>query len=75
MYKVLKDDGLAFFIIGDSAPYGVHILTDNLIGELAVELGFSSFILTPLRVRGTKWTTLKNRHNRRLRESLLIIRK
>jgi DNA modification methylase len=75
MYRVLKYDSLAFLILGDSAPYGVHILTDNLLGEMAVELGFSSFTLKPLRIRGTKWVTLKHRHKRILRESLLILRR
>lgn len=75
IHEVLKKNGLAFFVIGDSAPYGIHILTDNLLGEMAVNLGFSSFTLEPLRIRGTKWTTLKHRHNLKLRESLLIIRK
>lgn len=75
MYRVLKKNSLAFLIIGDSAPYGVHIFTDNLLGEMAVELGFSSFTLKPLRVRGVKWVTLKHRHNRKLRESLLILRR
>jgi len=75
MYRVLKKDGLAFLIIGDSAPYGVHILTDNLLGEMAVESGFSSFTLKPLRVRGTKWVNLKYRHKRKLRESFLVLRR
>lgn len=75
MYRILKKNALAFIVIGDSAPYGVHILTDNLLGEMAVEFGFSSFTLKPLRVRGTKWITLKHRHKRKLRESLLILRR
>jgi len=75
MYRVLKKNSIAFLIIGDSAPYGIHILTDNLLGEMAVELGFSSFTLKPLRIRGEKWATLKHRHNIKLRESILILRR
>lgn len=75
MNRVMKNNTLAFIIIGDSAPYGVHIPTDTLLGEMAIELGFSSYTLKPLRIRGTKWKTLKFRHNKQLRESLLILRK
>lgn len=75
MHRVQKNNTLAFIVIGDSAPYGVHIPTDTLLGEMAVELGFSSYTLKPLRVRGVKWKTLKYRHNKKLRESLLILRK
>ena len=73
IYRVMKEDALAFIVIGDSAPYGIHIPTDTLLGEMAVELGFSSYTLKPMRNRGIKWKTLKYRHNKELRESLLIL--
>jgi len=75
MKRILKNNGLAFIVIGDSAPCGVHIPTDTLLGEMAIELGFSSYTLKPLRIRGTKWASLRYRHNRELRESLLILRR
>lgn len=75
MRRILKKDALAFIVIGDSAPFGVHVPTDTLLGEMALETGFSSYTLEPLRVRGIKWVTLKYRHKRELRESLLILRR
>jgi len=75
MYRVLKKGSLCFIIIGDSAPYGVHIPSDTILGEMGVEMGFSSYTLQPLRERGIKWKTLTYRHNKRLRESLLILRR
>lgn len=75
MYRVSTSDSLAFIVIGDSAPFGIHVPTDTLIGEMSIELGFSSYTLQPLRERGTKWKSLKYRHNRKLRESLVILRK
>lgn len=75
IFRVMKKNALAFIIIGDSAPYGVHVPTDSLLGEIALELGFSCYTLYPLRIRGVKWKTLKYRHNKKLRESLLILRK
>jgi len=75
MSRILKKDALAFIVIGDSAPFGVHVPTDTLLGEMALESGFSSYTLKPLRIRGIKWVTLKYRHKRNLRESLLILRR
>ena len=73
--RVLKEQSLCFMVVGDSAPYGVHVLTDSILGEMALEMGFSSFTLSPLRKRGLKWRTLRYRHKRSLRESLLILRR
>ncbi|MBW2003420.1 MAG: hypothetical protein JRI72_02240 [Deltaproteobacteria bacterium] len=73
VYRVLKKQGLAFIVIGDSAPYGVYIPTDKYLGELAEEIGFSKYRFMELRPRGQKWVSLKNRHNLRLRESLLVL--
>jgi DNA modification methylase len=75
MYRVLKKNSLACIVIGDSAPYGIYVPTDTLLGDMALGIGFSSFTKKPLRIRGTKWTTLRYRHNLKLRESLLILRK
>lgn len=75
MYRVLKDGALAFIVVGDSAPYGIHVPTDTLLGEIALKTGFLSYTLKPLRARGTKWKSLQFRHSLELRESLLILRK
>ena len=71
--RLMGKDALSFFVLGDSAPYGVHVPTDNILGEMSLEMGFSDFTLSPLRKRGLKWTTLTYRHKVILRESLLII--
>ena len=75
MYRVLKKGALCFIIIGDSAPYGVYVPSDTILGQMGIEMGFSSYTLQPLRERGIKWKTLTYRHNKRLRESLLILRR
>ncbi len=75
IHRVLKEKGLAFVVIGDSAPYGVYIPTDSFLGDLAIESGFLKYTLETLRNRGTKWLDLKHRHKLRLRESLLILEK
>ena len=75
MYRVLKKGALCFIVIGDSAPYGIYVPSDTILGQMGIEMGFSSYTLQPLRERGIKWKTLTYRHNRRLRESLLILRR
>ncbi|MCA9497508.1 MAG: methyltransferase, partial [Nanoarchaeota archaeon] len=75
MKRVMKKNSLAFIIVGDSAPFGIHVPTDIYLGEISLELGFSSYTIQPIRERGTKWTSLKYRHNRKLREVILILRK
>lgn len=75
MHRVLKDNSLCFIIIGDSAPYGVYVPTDEILGKLAVEIGFSKYSLETLRTRGRKWLNLTYRHKVTLRESLLVLRK
>ncbi len=75
MYRITRINSLNFMIVGDSAPFGVHVPTDIFLGEIGKEIGFSSYEIIPLRERGTKWTTLKNRHNLKLRECILILKK
>lgn len=48
------------FVIGDSAPYGVHVPVDEWLGELAVSAGFTSFSFTKTRDRNTKWKNRKH---------------
>ncbi|MEW9150203.1 hypothetical protein AB2762_06875 [Acinetobacter indicus] len=55
-FRVLKPGSTAIYILGDSAPYGIHIPTDELIGMLGVDIGFKSYEIQILRERGGKWT-------------------
>jgi hypothetical protein len=49
------------FVVGDSAPYGVHIPVDRWLGELALAAGFESYGFTKLRDRNLKWKNRKHR--------------
>jgi DNA modification methylase len=73
--RVMKKNSLCFVTIGDSAPYGIYIPTDEILGKLAIEAGFSKYSIEPLRMRGRKWLNLTHRHKVTLRESLLVLRK
>ena len=69
--KVCKPGSQMCWVIGDSAPYGVHCPVERWIGQLALAAGFMNFHFDKLRDRNTKW---KNRKHRvPLKEGLLWI--
>lgn len=69
--RVCKPDSRMCWVIGDSAPYGVHCPIEKWIAELALAAGFKSHHFDKLRDRNTKW---KNRKHRvPLKEGLLWI--
>lgn len=74
-FRVLRPGKTAKFILGDSAPYGVHIPTDELIGQIGVRVGFTSYSIEELRTRGDKWKENPQRHNVKLRETIVILKK
>jgi DNA modification methylase len=73
VYRVLKNDTKAIFVLGDSAPYGIHIPTDDLIGKVGLGVGFSDYRIDVLRERGGKWKDNPQRHNVLLRESIVTL--
>ena len=74
-YRVLKPQGTFTLVIGDSAPYGVHVETEKVLGEIAIALGFSDYEVEVIRSRGEKWAGNSQRHNVKLKESILTITK
>lgn len=70
-HRTLKPGCPFVLVLGDSAPYGVHIPTDEMIGRLAVGAGFSSYEVEVIRARGTKWAANPQRHHVPLRESIV----
>jgi len=82
MYRIIKDNFRilrpgckALYILGDSAPYGVHIPTDELIGRIGVAIGFKHYRIRILRERGGKWEKNPQRHDVDLRESIVTLEK
>jgi hypothetical protein len=49
------------FVVGDSAPYGVHVPVERWLGLLALAAGFSTWRFEKLRDRNTKWKNRKHR--------------
>ena len=74
-YAVLKSGCPFILVLGDSAPYGVHVRTDEIIGELATAVGFSGYEVEVIRERGGKWAGNTQRHKVPLRESIVTITK
>lgn len=74
-YRVLKPGKTAKYILGDSAPYGVHIPTDELIGQIGICIGFNEYKIDILRERGGKWKENPQRHNVDLRETIVTLTK
>jgi DNA modification methylase len=75
VYRTLKPNTKAVFVLGDSAPYGVHIPTDEFIGKIGLGVGFSDYHIDVLRARGGKWKDNPQRHDVVLRESIVTLRK
>lgn len=75
VHRVLKTGADFVLVLGDSAPYGVHIPTDSFLAELGLGIGFSDYRIEPLRTRGGKWAKNPQRHKVALRESVLTLSK
>lgn len=80
MYNVMKEirrvlipNSKAYLILGDSAPYGVYVPTTQILGEISKSVGFHKYEIYKIRSRGTKWKSLKNRHNIELSENVLVL--
>jgi hypothetical protein len=59
--RVVKMGGRVCFVVGDSAPYGIHVPVDCWLGRLAVAAGFQGFTFEKPRDRNTKWKNRKHR--------------
>jgi 16S rRNA G966 N2-methylase RsmD len=59
--RVTSKRALVCFVVGDSAPYGVHVPVERWLGELAVAAGFESFEFEKTRDRNIKWKNRKHR--------------
>ena len=61
-------------VLGDSAPYGVHVDTPSIIGRIAKELGFELHSNVILRQRGLRWHSNGQRHAVPLCERLVALK-
>lgn len=69
VHRAMAPRGVVYLVVGDSAPYGVHVPTDDFLGAIALWTGFATCERRELRARNLKWQNRK--HRVPLRESLL----
>lgn len=50
------------YVVGDSAPYGVHVPVERWLGDLAVAAGFKEWHFEKVRDRNMKWKNRKHDH-------------
>jgi len=74
-YTILKPKAQFILVLGDSAPYGIHVPTEAIIGRLALAVGFKTYDVEVIRKRGDKWSHNTQRHKLPLKESILTIHK
>ena len=73
VYRVMKRGREFVLVLGDSAPYGVYIPTEEYLWELGLAVGFGGYRTQKLRERGGKWGHNPQRHKVMLKESLLTL--
>ncbi|AFY85215.1 DNA methyltransferase [Oscillatoria acuminata] len=61
LYRVTRPQSKICLIIGDSAPYGVYVPVEKLLGELAIAAGFNGWYFEEIRKRNVKWKNRKHR--------------
>ena len=71
--RAIKPGGRFVLVVGDSAPYGVHVATEHILGRLGLAIGFHTYDVEELRTRGGKWGHNPQRHKVPLRESVLTL--
>ena len=72
--RVIRNNSNTYLILGDSAPYGVYVHTTKILGQISQNAGFGTYNIYKIRSRGTKWKTLRFRHNLKLSENVLVLK-
>ena len=58
---VVAPGAVVCWVIGDSAPYGIHVPVERWLGELALAAGFGSYRFEKTRDRNTRWRNRKHK--------------
>ena len=72
MKKTLPAGAPVVWVVGDSAPYGIHFDTPGLLSELGESLGFAVVGEQQIRSRGKRWRTNGKRHQVDLCEKQVV---
>jgi hypothetical protein len=71
--RAVRPGGEVLLVVGDSAPYGVHLPVERWLGELALAGGFERYAFEPLRERNASRLWKSRRHDVRLHEGVLRV--
>jgi hypothetical protein len=74
-FRLLKPGACFVLILGDSAPYGIHVPTEQYLAQIALGLGFREASVRRLRTRGEKWRGNPQRHHVPLQECILTLKR
>ena len=69
--RVVRPNKKLYFVVGDSAPYGVYVPVEKWLGNIALNMGFTRWNFEKLRDRNVKWKNRK--HQVPLHEGILVI--
>lgn len=70
---VVQAQGKLCLVVGDSAPYGVHVDTPRLLSELAHDCGFVLEKSVDVRRRGHRWPSNSQRDQIDLHETVVLM--
>jgi len=59
--QLCKKGSRLCFVVGDSAPYGVHVPVEKWLAQLSLHAGFRGHAFEKLRDRNIKWKNRKHR--------------
>lgn len=59
--RVCRPGAVLCWVVGDSAPYGIHVPVEKWLGELAISCGFHRWRFEKLRDRNVKWRNRKHK--------------
>lgn len=70
--RMVRPGGEMLLIVGDSAPYGIHVPVEEILGSFAIQTGFTDWSFQKIRDRNTRWACRK--HTVPLKEGILFVR-
>jgi len=76
VHRVLKPAGTMYMVVANSALYGVHIATEQLLAEVMKQVGLEVINISQFRTRGDRWILSKRKgSDKGLGEFEIICRK
>jgi len=75
LYRVLKKNGVCYFVVGNSAWEGVYIETDKILSDIFIQCGFMVEEIRVTRLKNNSAQQIKKFGKIKVRESVIVARK